>query len=138
MPDPAHTLAWQAQRIEALEAEVAWLREKLADASPSRTALIAEALGVTRQRAGVLRVLEAGRTVTIAQLVEAMDTASDNPPRALHVCMSHLRKAFRQLGVGEPFENHQGLGYRLTPYARRALAQALDGAPDEPKQEMSR
>jgi DNA-binding response OmpR family regulator len=129
------TLAWQAQRIEALEAEVAYLRDQLAEATgdASESILMSE-YGLTHQEARVLaRLMQPAPT--LAALAVAMRTESGAPERLVQVIVCRIRAKLARVGLAHAIETAVGLGYRLTPHARRALAVALD---ETPAQEMSR
>ena len=135
MPDPAHTLAWQAQRIEALEAEVAYLRGQLAEATgDARQSILMSEYGLTHQEARVLaRLMQPAPT--LAALAAAMRTESTLPEKLVQVLICRIRAKLARVGLAGAIETAVGLGYRLTPHARRALAAALD---EIPAQEMSR
>ena len=135
MPDRATALAWQAQRIEALEAEVAYLRGQLAEATgdASQSLLMSE-YGLTHQEARVLaRLMQPAPT--LAALAAAMRTESTLPEKLVQVLICRIRAKLARVGLAHAIETAVGLGYRLTPHARRALAAALD---EPPAQEMSR
>lgn len=129
MLDPTNTLQWQARRIEELEAEVAYLRDQLADVigERRRTALI-DTLGLTKQQARVLATLmRQNHAVTWAGLALVMETDSRAPFKLTQVIIRRVRVKLEAAGIPNAIETVYGVGYKLRPAARQAIQTIIDG-----------
>lgn len=129
MLDPQGTLQWQARRIEELEAEVAYMRDQLAEVMGDRRKIaLVEEFGLTGQQARLLAALHRSPGVLPVEALRlAMQTDSDTPAKLTQVIICRIRAKLAEHGVSPSIETVYGVGYRLTPEGRAAVTKAIKG-----------
>jgi len=133
MTRPQSTAAWQAQRIEELEAEVAYLREQAAKDN-DLAAVVSWRLQIAGRQARALAcLLRARHGASTETLLHVVGISGEADETNLRVLISKLRRSLEARGLVNPIICRRTIGYRLSDPARAHVLAAIGQA-----QEMAR